>query len=197
MKARILFLVITFQLLVGQAGAQNDAKAFEKGSSVISVGLGIGNVWKSFLEDFTSYPDNSYKVSNNGTFSLIYEYGFSKRISAGIALGYYEVEGKFNGAGTGFTFSETLTNFSILARANYHIGKSKKFDPYVGGGIGYFHFKYNNDRPEIINSKSPGAFGYSAQLGARYYFVPNFGVFAEVGYVGGSLFQLGATYKFK
>jgi outer membrane protein W len=197
MKARTLIVILTFLSISLNTQAQEEVKAFGKGTSVISIGLGIGNVWKSFLEDFTSYPENSYKVSNNGTFTLIYEYGVSKKISAGIAVGYSEVEGNFNGAGSGFTFTEKLTNFSLLARANYHIGSFKKFDPYVGGGLGYFHFKYSNDRPEINDSKSPGAFGYSAQLGLRYYVLPQFAAFAEAGYVGGSLVQLGLTYKLK
>lgn len=195
MKARYFLIIIVLQLFNLPINAQDGTRAFEKNTSIISVGLGIGNVWKSFLEDFTSYPDNSYKVSNNGTFTLIYEYGVSNKISAGVALGYSQVEGNFNGAGTGFTFSEKLTNFSAIARANYHFGKFQKFDPYIGGGIGYFHFDYSNDRPEIIDSKSPGAFGYSAQLGLRYYVHPRFAAFTEVGYVGGSLVQLGLTLK--
>ncbi len=196
MKARFLFVPILFQLITLNISAQDDTKAFEKGSSTISAGLGIGNVWKSFLEDFTNYPENSYEVSNNGTYTLIYEYGVSNKFSAGLAVGYSQVEGYFNGAGYGITFTEKLTNFSVLARANYHIGNFKKFDPYVGGGLGYFHFKYSNDNPGIIDSKSPGAFGYSAQLGLRYYVLPQLAAFAEGGYVGGSLVQLGATFKF-
>lgn len=195
MKMNIVYMFIVLQLFSSASQAQ-EMRAFEKGSSIISLGYGIGNEWKGFLEDFTDYPDNSYKVSNNGTYTLIYEYGFGDRISAGVALGYSQVEGNFDGAGTGFTFTEKLTNLSILARANYHLGKFKKFDPYVGGGIGYFHFNYENSKPEIIESKSPGAFGYSAQLGLRYYFIPQLAAFGEVGYVGGSLVQLGATFKF-
>lgn len=194
MKARFLLICILFQVSTQDLKAQDDIRAFEKGTSTISLGLGIGNVWKSFLEDAVSYPEGTYKVSNNGTFTIIYEYGVSNKFSAGIAIGYSEVEGNFVGYGEKFT--EKLTNFSMLARANYHLGKFKKFDPYIGGGIGYFHFKYTNDRPGLVDSKTPGAFGYSAQLGAHYYFSSHWGAFAEVGYVGGSLVQLGATYKF-
>lgn len=180
--------------MCAQSSAQ-EVRAFEKGNSIISLGYGIGNIWKAFLEDAVSYPDNTYKVSNNGTYTLIYEYGVTDRISAGLAVGYSEVEGTFIGFGEKFT--EKLTNFSVLARANYHIGKFRKFDPYVGGGIGYYHFNYSNDRPGLVNSKVPGAFGYSAQLGLRYYATPQWAAFGEVGYVGGSLVQLGVTFKFQ
>lgn len=192
MKPRLLLLLTAFQLIYATSNAQ-DKRAFDKGNSIISVGYGIGNIWKTFLEDAVSYPDDTYKVSNNGTYTLIYEYGVSKKVSVGLAIGFSEVEGNFIGFGEKFT--EKLTNLSVLARANYHIGNFKNFDPYLGGGIGYYHFNYSNDRPGLVNSKVPGAFGYSAQLGLRYYFSSHWAAFGEAGYVGGSLVQLGATFK--
>lgn len=186
-------LISGFLLCLIHPSFAQEERAFLKGNSLISAGVGIGNIWKSFLEDAVAYPPGTYNVSNKGTYTIVYEYGFSDRISAGIALGYSEVTGKFDGYGEKFT--ETLTNFSLLARSNYHFGKFRKFDPYIGVGIGYYHFKYNNDRPGIINSKVPGAFGYSGQLGAHYYFIPRFGIYGEAGYVGGSFGQLGVTLK--
>lgn len=186
-------LVLCLLLCLAHKSYPQNIRAFEKGNSLISAGIGIGNIWKTFLKEAFTYPPNTYKVSSKGPFTLVYEYGFSKRISAGIAIGYSEVNGKFDGFGEKFT--ETLTNFSILARSNYHFGKFRKFDPYIGVGVGYYHFKYNNDKPGIINSKVPGAFGYSGQLGTHYYFIPKFGAYAEVGYVGGSFGQVGLTLK--
>jgi outer membrane protein W len=179
--------------LFGVSSAQSNS-AFEKGNSVISAGIGIGNIFKSFLEDAYNYPGGTYNVSSRGPFVFIYEYGFSNRISAGIVTGYSETIGKF--AGFGEKFTETLTNFSVLAISNFHFGKFKKFDPYAGGGLGYYHFKYHNDRPGIINSRVPAAFGYSLQLGAKYYFTNHAGLYAEAGYIGGSFGQLGIAVKF-
>lgn len=189
---RYLLIVCLLSSFIPQSFSQNRG-AFSKGNHLISAGVGIGNIWKTFLEDVYTYPDNSYKVSSKGAFTLIYEYGLSKRISAGVALGYSKVVGNLNYFG--LSYSETLTNFSVLARADFHIGKSQKFDPYFGGGLGYYSFNYYNDKPGLINSKVPGSFGYSAQIGAHYYFIPRLGAFAEVGYVGGSLAQIGLTYK--
>ncbi|MEJ7625432.1 MAG: OmpW family outer membrane protein [Ferruginibacter sp.] len=168
-------------------------KAFSKGNSVISAGVGIGNIWKTFLKNAFTYPPGTYNVKTRGTYTLVYEYGFSNRISGGLALGYSDVYGKFDGYGEKFT--ETLTNYSLLVRSNYHFGKIPKFDPYIGAGLGYYRFKYYNNKPGIVNSKVPGSFGYSAQLGAHYYFSRHLGAYAEVGYVGGSIGQLGVTYK--
>ena len=190
---RYLLILCFLTGLIHHSYGQNKPP-FSKGTSIISAGIGIGNIWKTFLQEAFTYPSNTYKVSSKGTYTLVYEYGFSKRISAGIASGYSRVVGKFNGFGQ--TFTETLTNFSVLARSNYHVGKFKKFDPYIGVGVGYYNFQYHNDKPGIINSKVPGAFGYSVQIGSHYYFIPRFGVFAEIGYVGGSIIQIGGTFKF-
>ncbi|MEO6583329.1 MAG: outer membrane beta-barrel protein [Ferruginibacter sp.] len=196
MNLKIIFVVIAFNLAAFKSIAQ-DNRAFEKGNSIISLGYGVGNIWKKFLEDAVNYPPGTYKVSNQGTYTIIYEYAFTDKISAGVATGYSRVTGRFNTIvnGTELKFSETLTNFLLLARANYHIGKIKNFDPYIGGGLGYYHFSYYNDNPSLINSKTPGAFGYSAQLGMHYYFSDHVGSFLEVGYVGGSLVQFGISLK--
>ncbi len=179
-------VAITFGLLfISVSAMAQTERAYVKGNSIVSAGVGVGNIWRTFLKEAYDYPTDTYNVSSNGTFTVMYEYGFSKRISAGIALGYSKVTGKFEGFGEKFT--ETLTNYSLLARSNYHFGKYRKFDPYVGIGVGYYNFQYYNNKPGIINSKAPGAFGYSGQLGTHYYFNHNLGAYMEIGYVGGSL----------
>jgi len=185
----ILFSVLCFARILY---AQKEP-AFTKGNSLISAGIGIGNIWKTFLKDAFTYPPDTYKVTSKGTFTLVYEYGFINKLSGGIAIGYSEVVGKFNGFGEVFT--ETLTNFSILARANYHFGNFRRFDPYAGAGVGYYHFNYHVNKTGIVNSKVPGSLGYSAQLGIHYYFTSQMGAYAEAGYVGGSFGQIGFTYK--
>ncbi len=169
-------------------------QAFQKRSSVVSAGAGVYNIWKQFLRDAISYPPSTYKVSATGPFTIIYEYGVTNRFSAGVALGYSEINGKFNGFGE--KFDEKLTNFSALIRANFHVGKFKKVDPYFGGGAGYFAFKYENSRNLSGDGKIPSALGLSAQVGVKYYFKPSIGAYAEIGYVGGSIGQLGMAAKF-
>ena len=186
---------IILAILFSTTSFAQETTAYTKNSSVISAGVGIVNIWKSFLRDAVSYPPSTYKVSATGPFTLIYEYGFTNRISGGVALGYSEVIGNFNGYGE--KFEEKLTNFSAILRANFHIGRFKKFDPYIGGGAGYYAFKYTNDRNLSDDGKIPAAFGLSAQAGTKYYVTNSLGLFAELGYVGGSLGQLGFSYKFQ
>ncbi len=190
MKRYSVIVVIVFLFF---CFIEADAQVFKKKDIHISVGYGIGNVWKMYLKDAFSYP-LYYTVKSTGPFCLLLDYAFHKKISAGIAMGYSETRGSADY--NGFKFKERLNAFSILARANYHAFKMKKLDPYIGGGIGYYHFKYINELNTSEPDKVPGNFGYSAQLGARYYFSSRLAAYGELGYIGGSLAQMGVTIKF-
>lgn len=173
--------------------AQENRKAFNKREFTISAGYGIGNIWKKFLRDAISNPDQ-YKVSATGPFVLLVDYNLFKRINVGVAGGYSETYGSYSGSSQ--SFKETLSAFSLLARANWHFGNWERWDIYAGGGAGYYHFKYSNNRNIIKPNSVPGSFGYSLQIGGSWYFVPRWGVYAEIGYVGGSLAQAGLKRAF-
>lgn len=195
MKIRIIILLaVNLFFTASKAQVKNNA-AYYKGSSVVSVGYGIGNIWKTFLNDAvnSTIPGITYKVTAFGPIALNYEYGFLNRFSGGITFAYSKVKGVYSGFGDSFTDELKIT--TILARANYHFGRSPKFDPYIGGGMGYVKSKYNNDQSASRNDV-PGLLGYSAQLGGRYYFTPVLGTYAEIGYVNGSFVQVGLTARF-
>lgn len=195
MKIRIILLFTSILFYNTLKSQVKDNAAYYKGSSVVSVGYGIGNIWKTFLNDAvnSTIPGITYKVTAFGPVALNYEYGFLKRFSGGITFAYSKVKGVYSGFGDSFTDELTIT--TILARANYHFGKSEKFDPYIGGGMGYVKSKYNNDQSASRNDV-PGLLGYSAQLGGRYYFTSLLGAYAELGYVNGSFVQVGLTARF-
>ena len=195
MNIRFIFLLAGILFYSASESQVKDKPAYLKGSSMVSVGYGIGNIWKTFLNDAisSSIPGITYKVTAFGPIALNYEYGFLNRFSGGITFAYSKVKGKYSGYGDSFTDELTIT--TILARANYHFGKSEKFDPYIGGGMGYVKSKYNNDQSASRNDV-PGLLGYSAQLGGRYYFTPSLGAYAELGYVNGSFVQVGLTARF-
>ena len=194
MKQFLPVILLSIISITNKAQAQPEKFAvYEKGTSSLVVGQGIGNIWKTFMKQAINYPGISYKVSSLGPLTLIYEYGFGKRISGGLALGYSRITGKYSGFGDEFT--DRLTIFSALARANYHFGHSSRFDPYIGIGVGYVRSKYDNSGSNS-NRSVPGEFGYSGQLGAKYLFTPHFGVYAEAGYVGGSFVQAGLAVIF-
>ena len=185
--ATVFLLIISFAAM-----SQEPRRAFEKGDFSVSLGYGIGNIWKKFLKDAISFPEN-YTVSSKGPFVMILDYNVHRRINVGIATGYSETIGSYKGNSQ--SFEEKLTAFSALLRANWHFGSWEKVDLYAGGGAGYYHFKYSNNRNIIKPNSVPGSFGYSLQLGASYYFVPRLGIYGEAGYVGGSLAQLGVKAR--
>ena len=194
MKLFILCLVLFVGFI---ANAQE--KAFGKNDISISAGYGIGNVWRDLFK--VNGPSGSdYNVSINGPYTLIGEYAFSRRISGGLALAYSKLRGIFTYGG--YKNTETLTNYSILLRANYHFWHFLKWDPYVGGGAGYYKFNYaSHDNTVGSNQgsglKIPGSFALAAQAGVKYYPLKQVGLFAEVGYVAGSIGQAGVVVKLR
>lgn len=179
----ITFLLI-LSVFAGFAQQQNAKKW------TLSSGYGIGNVWVYFLKNNSFIKDiPDYKVSSVGPFSICAEYFINNKISIGTSASYSVV----NGETKRFLVDEQISIFTALARANYHFGKSKKFDPYIGGGLGYVRSVYKNNNS--IPGPVPGEFGYSAQIGAHYYLSKHLGFYGELGYVNGSFLQLGVVMK--
>jgi outer membrane protein W len=183
-----LIVSLTIMLALSYSSFAQSGGAYSEGSNTISLGYGIGNIWK------TLFSLDGEAVSATGPFALTFEHGFTEKISAGLSVGYSKVTGT-GGDDNGSGFTESLTNFAIVARGNYHFGESEKFDPYIGLGLGYYNFKYTNSDGDNSTFAVPGALAISAQLGAKYYFSPQIGAYAEVGYVAGSILQIGVTYK--
>ncbi len=195
MRKRLLLLLAFTCVIAGNIAAQTDESlAHKKGQSTLTAGIGIGNIWKSFLDKAITIPE--YKVTSTGPFILIYEYSVSPRISAGLQGSY----SRANGESKRFQLADQITILSFLARANYHFCTKAKLDPYIGGGLGINKSKYENKDPNTItvnaNSKDPGTFDYSAQVGLKYFPLQHVGLYIEAGYVGGSFVQLGVTAKF-
>ena len=185
-RAFLLFIVIIFFLGVTLKSQEIDKKYYQNNTQTISIGHGIGNIWKSFLEKGVNIEN--YTIKTSGPINLQYDYIFFKNISVGAIVSYSQIKGSYNNSG--FVFSDRLTIFTALARVNYHFIKHKKLDPYFGGGCGYIYSKYQNN----LNTSStnvPGEFGYSAQVGLNYFILNNIGLYSELGYLGGSFVQLG------
>jgi len=154
----------------------------------VTLGYGIGNVWISFLKK--NYNTSDYKIVAAGPFTATAEYHFNKKISAGISIAY----SKINGSIKRFLVDEQLTIFTAYLRANYHFVHCKKFDAYAGLGGGYVRSVYQNSLG-VPSENVPGLFGYTAQLGLKYYFVQHAGIFTELGYVNGSFCLVGFAMR--
>ena len=165
--------------------AQDKPLAYTKGTSTISGSYGFINVWKTLLELYSSE-----KIKATGPFVATYEYGISKKISAGISVGYTNVKDDY---------TDEFANWFFVARGSYHFKTSSKLDPYVGAGFGYYNFKFTSDyiTLSVPVFHAPTALAFTGEVGAKYYFYPKFAAYAEVGYVDGSIIKLGATFKIK
>lgn len=191
---KLLFASALVFAAFGTVNAQDGGTAYEQGKSTVALGYGFGNIWKSSFKLLTGSGGGSTK--SMGPFAVTYEYGVTEKISVGACVSFSSLKNSYTD-----NSEEKLTQFGIVARGNYHFGSSAKFDPYIGLGLGYYNFKFSakdangNDDASVIYSV-PGAFGYSGQLGAKYYFTPNIGLFAEVGYIAGGYGQIGVNFKF-
>lgn len=98
-----------------------------------------------------------------------------------------------NGGGIGgIDYSYLL----IGGRENYHFSTSRKFDPYAGITLGYNYVSFtNNSQNKTLNIAPVSYLLYGAQLGANYYFLGNFGAWAEIGY-GIGIINFGLAYNF-
>jgi opacity protein-like surface antigen len=196
---KVLFVSALFMFAVSAKSIAQDDNGGAwggKGTKVINAGYGFGNIWKTLFKLSSGFSGNT--VSATGPVALGFEYGVAEKIGIGVQLGYGQVKSTSTGT---FTSNETLTSFQAFARGNYHFGSSAKFDPYIGVGMGYGNFKYkysdNDPSSDPLETISiPSAFGFTAALGARYYVSQNIGVYAEIGYVTGSIAQVGLVAKF-
>lgn len=194
MKKLLFVSAIVMIASVTTVSAQDGGTAYEQGKSTVTLGYGFGNIWKTGFKALTGFGGGSTK--SMGPFALTYEYGIAEKISIGLCVSGSTLKNTYTDKS-----EEKLTQFGVVARGNYHFGSSEKFDPYLGLGLGYYNFKFTakdasgNPDPDVIYA-IPGAFGYSAQLGAKYYFSSNIGAFAEVGYIAGGFGQVGLAFKF-
>lgn len=201
-KALFVMAVFVMAFSVTTKAQDNEGGAFSKGSSYVNLGYGFGSIWKSLFKLSAGFSGGTYKVSSTGPYSFTYEYGVSDKISVGVAASYSQVKGTYTDPTNlpADNYVDKLTNFSVIARGNYHFGHSEKFDPYIGLGLGYYNFKYESKYGDGVTTGNifaiPGAFGFNGQLGAKYFFSTNFGIFAEVGYVAGGFGQGGIALKF-
>ncbi len=195
MKKIYIFISILLSVNCSLSFAQS-VKSYEKKSSVISLGYGVNNIWKQLFKK--SVLSNYYSsLKGTGPVTLIYEYGLTNRISAGVTLSYSSLKA-VSTLGTNRN-DEKLTNFSVLLRGSYHIINKPKWDGYLGWGAGYYKFDYtskDNSGGSFENIKVPGAFGWTGHGGIKYYFKPHFAGMIEAGFVAGSYGQLGIAYKF-
>ncbi len=160
--------------------AQNVMAQYAQGDKLLNVGIGLGGYY-----NYGGYYGGLYGGGGGVTLGGSFEYGFTDQISAGAQIDFYSRN--YGGGGR-------VTTIPIALRGSYHFNEllnlnNDKIDLYGGLQLGYF-LESNN----FGDSRSGrGLFG--VHIGGKYYFQPNLGAFAEVGY-GVTGLKLGVAFKF-
>lgn len=168
-----------------------NAQFFEKGTNVVSVGIGLG----SSLGNFTY-------GSQSPAFSAQYERGIWPIEDIGvISLGGYVGRKTYKYSSSDmYGKYEWKWNYTIVGvRSAFHYNKidNEKLDVYGGVMLSYNHvnFKSNYSSGYTYNGNYNSTVGLMPYLGGRYLFTNNLGAFAEVGY-GIAYLNLGLALKF-
>ena len=186
--------VFAFALFISLGSFAQNENAFQKGTNMINLGIGLGDVyWGS------GYGSSGLPFSLNAS----YEHGITDKLG----IGYIGVGAQVGYATQQYSYDGTLawksTGILIAARGSFHFNISsaigKKLDPYVGVLIGYvltnYSYNYGYGTGYGPAGKASGIVpGFYA--GAHYLFAPHFGVFGELGYTSFSILTIGISLKF-
>lgn len=183
-------------------------KCFNESTHIINIGVGLGG--RSY---HTVYGLVGQDYGRTPAFSLTYEQAWPKKLGPGFLgvgayLGYqrehyYYDYDHWNNGWNKYYSRHNWSYYMVAARAAYHwdVLNAKNAEVYAGVLVGLriatYSYETNdpgkNDPYSYANSSVYPT--YSAFAGARWYFVKNFGLFAEVGY-GISYLTGGFSIKF-
>lgn len=187
--------VLSFLILLCMATFTQHAKgqAFDKGTQIVAVGVGLGSSLGSF--DYSSQvPAISVQYERG-----VWQAGDVGVISLGGYVGYKSFSYETSAGSIESTSKWNYTIIGLRSAYNYQGLQNDRVDLYGGVMFSYNILNYSYDDNSGLNTGSRGNFNNSAGLtiyvGGRYYFVENVATFAELGY-GVSYLNLGLAFRF-
>lgn len=182
------------------------AQAFNQNSASFSAGYGLSALTGSLNSTLANYGITSESLTGPYAFKL--EKGLTKHLGLALSTALMRNTYAVNPTALGNNMTEVLGtaaseakkwDYSAVARLNMHVGSSKKFDPYMGAGIGYksTHWSGSASGPDfsgLNKTFANGSVAYELGVGARYYLLPFLGVYAELG-TGQSPLQGGIIFN--
>lgn len=184
---KLFAILLSATLFSTLSVAQNTEATFAKGDNVIGVGIGIGGVY-----GFSS-PSAQSPVFGVQYDRAIIPLKFGAVIGVGGFLGYKTYSYKYYG------YKDVWNIFIIGARGTFHydLFNVENLDTYGGMMVAFHAVNSHDNIPDEYGYKRDynSAAYASIYAGAKYYFTPAFGAFAEVGY-GVSWLTVGAAFKF-
>jgi opacity protein-like surface antigen len=170
----------------------NAQDVFQKDDLVFNAGIGLNNS----LYSGTGYKSTLPPISISGEYGVAENLinGDNGSIGVGGYLGYTSAEFKRSVLGTDFGWK--YSSLIIGARGAFHYQLVDDLDTYASVMLGYnvVSAKSIGEENLALGKASASAFSSSFFLGARYWFTPGLGAFAELGY-GISNVNIGVTFK--
>jgi opacity protein-like surface antigen len=209
MKTKVMIFLVMYFLTFSFSQAQNPV--FSRGRVSFAAGYGFLSTWYltrniSFSGDtpdgIVLIRDSHYKV--RGPVYAKFEVGVSKHL--GLGLNFAWASNTWESAELEYLGENQIeykqfnnrTTYSILFRVNAHFGPFKKFDPYIGAGIGFrdswVNYHIENADASLGVYDLPPTLGWELDAGLRYYFTPWLAAYAEIGF-SKSLFQTGIVFS--
>mgnify|MGYP000501124423 CR=1 FL=1 len=188
----------------------NGEKCFDENTHIINLGVGFGS--RSY---HSIYRGAGYAYGRTPAFSLTYEQAYPKKLGPGYLgigayLGFQHEYSKYdysyydNSFYLNTYYSHHKWNYyMVAARGVYHwdVLNAHNAEVYAGVIVG-LRFQVHSYETNDPGKKDPYTYSrsfaypaYSAFAGARWYFIKNVGLFAEVGY-GISYLTGGFSFKF-
>lgn len=166
MKKKFSFAILVVILFASQISF---GQAYQKGDKLLNAGIGF----------------SGYGLPINASL----EFGIHKNVSVGASAEYTRY-------GVGEFGSWNFFNFG--ARGSYHLGEilktNDKLDPYAGITLGYWSASWSGDND--FETGYGNTIYWAGHLGARYFFKPKLGAFAEVGAGSITGLKVGVALKF-
>ena len=179
-------------------------QSFDETTRIVNVGIGLGRryVATSALAGYT--------YGQTPVISVSYEQPWKKRVGPGYLgvggyLGFQRAHFDYKSPLNGFEYNNSWNYILHTARAAWHWDKlnKEKSDIYIGALAGLriqtHNFSTTDPSPlanTLYNVNTSGSVlpSWGTFIGARYYFSPKFGVYAEAG-AGASFLTVGASIK--
>jgi hypothetical protein len=206
MKKHILVSgLLTF---LATAPLVSSAQSFDKGTTAINIGVGLGGSRYSYLSAYNS----DYSVSP--TFNASVEHGVGYLGDGVVGIGAFFGQKSVHydrttliGSST-YHYDRKWTNTVVGMRGSFHYNEwhgNDKLDLYAGLMLGYNIGGYKDKSTKTVNGVTTdysetfrnnySFVTYTTYVGGRYLFTENIGAFLELGW-GVSVINLGATLKF-
>lgn len=198
-------LLIAFSFLISTSciAQENDRLVFD-------AYCGLPNTSNYFLyrdQTIDTVANSDYRVIGTPVSIGIRSESFltDSRVSIGGEINYCLAGYRFNywdstqlNAPT-YTYSYKSSQLRIILRGAYHFVQNELIDVYAVAGIGYRYIyrSHSSSDPNFQELESENTFPWTGRLGLgfRIFPIPNVGICGEAGIFGGSLIQVGLSFR--